>query len=236
MANWGDDNLSQFLDRVHANQQGNRVAYPAPYAALSKIDACFVKAGKNLVNPRSVMAAVLLLRAQYAFMAAAGMALAGPVVETFTMMRSVLEYAGYALVIHGSPELEDVFIWRHRSEAELKAQKKAFNSAAARAAVARADAKLAAIFDDLYQRTLDFGGHPNPHAVFSAMQLDEGKETGGLTALALSTDSRVVAHALKSAAQVGLTALHIFQHIFMEKFELLGLRIEIEELRQNADL
>jgi hypothetical protein len=41
------------------------------------------------------MAGVLFLRCQYTYKAAAGMALSGQVVETFVMMRSCLEYAGY---------------------------------------------------------------------------------------------------------------------------------------------
>jgi len=37
--------------------------------------------------------------------------------------------------------------------------------------------------------------------------------------------------AMKSTAQVGLTALFIFQHIFKAKFEPLGIREEIDRLR-----
>ena len=45
------------------------------------------------------MTGVVLLRSQYAYKAAAGMALAGQVAEAFVIMRSCLEYAGYALRI-----------------------------------------------------------------------------------------------------------------------------------------
>lgn len=236
MANWGDDNLSRFFDRVHANQKANRTNFAGPYSILQTIDDCFVRAGKNLINPKPIMVGILLLRAQYAFKTAAGMALAGQVVETFNMIRSVLEYAGYALVMSETPALEDVFIFRHRGEAELKTQKKAFNSGAIRETVARYDTKLAEIFDEMYQRTIDFGGHPNPHATFSAMQMDDKGGETGITALALSADPAVLAHAMKSAAQIGLTALCIFQNVFKEKFELLGIRADIAALKQRAGL
>ena len=236
MPKWGDDTLSRFLDAVHANQRANCVNFAMPYAILSRIDDCFVKAGKNLINPNPVMAGVLLLRSQYAFKAAVGMALAGQIVETFTMMRSVLEYAGYCLVIFESPSLQEVFMNRHQSDAEMKAQKEAFKISAVRTSIARFDAKLAEIFDEMYQRAIDFGGHPNPHATFSAMQMDDHDGITGITALALSNDPAALAHAMKSAAQVGLTALHIFQHVFKEKFELLGIRAEIDALKQGANL
>jgi len=38
---------------------------------------------------------------------------------------------------------------------------------------------------------------------------------------------------MKNVAQVGLTALFIFQHIFKAKFELLGIREEMDKLRSE---
>jgi len=236
MDEWGDDNLSKFLEMVHSNQKANRINFAGPYATMRRIDDCLVKAGKNLIGPKPMMAGVLLLRAQYAYKTAVGMALAGQVVEAFVMMRSVLEYAGYALIIFDQPTLEDVFILRHKGETELKAHKKAFTSGAIRDVLARYDQKLAELFDIFYQRTIDFGGHPNPHATFSAAQIDGRDGQTGFTALAITKDQIVLAHAMKSAAQVGLTALHILQHVFKPKFEILGIRAEIDALRLDAGL
>src|SRR5579863_279048 len=103
MTKWGDDNLTKFLETAHANQQANLVNFQAPYTILQKINDCMVRAGENLVNPNPVICGVLLLRCQYAYKTAVGLALAGQVVETFTMIRSALEYAGYALVIFEKP-------------------------------------------------------------------------------------------------------------------------------------
>ncbi len=236
MSTWGDDNLSQFLDRVHQNQQGNRVNFDGPYLILSRIDMCFVTAGKNLVNVKPVMAGLLFLRCQYAFKAAAGMALSGQIVEAFVMTRSALEYAGYTLLIAKTPGLEAVWMDRHQGEANTKAQKKAFQIAEVQKCIEGVDRTLAGIFADLYRRSIDFGGHPNPHATFSAMQMDDRDGMTGITALALSTEPAPLAHAMKSVAQAGLTALHLFQHVFKEKFELLGIRSELESLRLNAGL
>jgi hypothetical protein len=236
MANWGEDSLSQFLDMVHANQKANRVNFAPAYDTIQRINEALAKAGKNLVNPQPVMAGILLLRCQYAYKAAAGLALAGQVVETFAMMRSALEYAGYALVIFEDRSLEDVFISRHMSEAQMKIQKEKFKISNVRATIARYDPKLAENFDTFYQRTIDFGGHPNPHATFSAMQMDERGGETGITAVALSTDPQILAHALKSVAQVGLTVLYILQHIFSAKFELLGIRSEIDAIRNQGGL
>ena len=50
--------------------------------------------------------------------------------------------------------------------------------------------------------------------------------------LALTTEELPLRHAMQNTAQVGLTALLIFQHIFKEKFKSLGIRTEIDVLRK----
>jgi len=97
------DNLSPFLERVAANQKANIAKFSAPYQLLRRVDTCLSTAGKNLINPKPVLAGLMLLRCHYAYKAAAGMALSGQVVEAFVMMRSCLEYAGYALAIFKTP-------------------------------------------------------------------------------------------------------------------------------------
>jgi hypothetical protein len=82
-----------------------------------------VLGGKNLVNPKPVMTGPLFLRSQYAYKTAAGMALAGQIVEAFVMLRSCLEYSGYAIAIFAAPTLEEVFLKRHFDAAGMKAQK-----------------------------------------------------------------------------------------------------------------
>ncbi len=230
-------NLREFLDRVHENQKANFVNFAPAMAVIEKMDACLLTAGKQLVNTKPIMTSVMLLRCQYAFKTAAGFALAGQVVETFVMLRSVLEYAGYALVIFETPSLEEVFINRHLSDAQMKEQKSHFRISEVRSTIARYDAKLAENFDLFYNRAIDFGGHPNPHATFSAMTMDDKDDgTTGITTLALSGDPKVLAHAFKSVAQVGLTVLYILQHAFKAKFELLGIRAEIDALRSQGGL
>ena len=91
--------LQGFFDTLRSAQQANRAIFADWYDIIERIDRCFVRVGENLINPKPVMTGNLLLRCKYAFRTAAGMALAGQIVEAFVMQRSVLEYAGYCLVI-----------------------------------------------------------------------------------------------------------------------------------------
>jgi hypothetical protein len=231
-----EDSLAKFLELARSNQLAMQSMQPDWYAVIETIDSSFVRVGKNLVNPQPAMLGVLFLRCLYAFRTAAGLALAGQAIEVFVILRSVLEYAGYALLIHDEPKLENIWLSRHVSQLEKSTQKNSFTISKVKAALKRYDSRLSEIFDESYERTVDFGGHPNPHAAFSALIINENDGQTTLAALAFSNDEAVVQHALKSTGQIGLTALHIFQHPFKAKFELLGIRQVMEELRATGKL
>jgi hypothetical protein len=236
-----DKSLARFLETVYANQQGNRQRFPEWYRIIQRVDDCFVKVGKHLYNQKPVLTGPLFLRSQYAYKTAAGMTLAGQVAESFVMMRSCLEYAGYALAIFADPRLEDapsreeVFVNRHVDDASMKAQKEEFKIANIRETIAVFDQKLANIFKFLYDRTIDFGGHPNPYGMLSAMNIGmDNEEMTSITTLALTVEATPLEFSMKSVAQVGLTSLYVFQHIFKAKFELLGVRAEMDALRKEG--
>jgi hypothetical protein len=232
-----EKSLQSFFDAVRTNQRANSKIFPDWTSIIERIDRCFVRAGQSLHDPKPLMSGLLLDRCPYAFKTASGMALAGQVVEVFPILRSVLEYAGYCLLLCKTPELQRVFIFRHASDAEMKAQKRAFTIKAVREVVTRHDARLAVLYADLYQRTIDFGAHPNPHAIFSAMApLDEREGQAGLMTMALYSEPKILVHAFKSTGQVGLAALHVLQYAFRSDFERLGIGREIEEIAKAGML
>jgi hypothetical protein len=222
------DELTQFFATVTHNQKANIAAFPNWYRLVRRVNDCFQRAGANLENPSPLMSAILMLRCQYAYKAAAGMAFSGQVVETFPMLRFCLECAGYAIVIFRDPELQTVYMSRHVDEAGMEAQKRKFTIGELRKSIMAVNQAVGATFDGLYQRTIDFGGHPNPHAMMSAIEM--GQASGGFSALALSTDHQVLQHAMKSTAQAGLCALLIFQHVFRSTFKSLGVTADIDAL------
>jgi hypothetical protein len=220
--------LEQFFDIVRSNQRANRVRFPEWYDIIERIDGCLARAGKDLITrPTHIMTASLLFRCQYAFKTAAALALAGQVVEAFVMQRSVLEHAGYCLLIFEKPELENVFLGRHISVEQMKEQKDAFKIGLVKAAIQRFNAPLADIFGENYQHSIDFGAHPNPAAVLSATISGECDGEHGIATLATATDPKTVVFVLKSTARVGLTALGVLEEVFKERFQSLGIRREI---------
>lgn len=234
--NWGDDELSKFLTSAHINQRTSHRTLRPDYEILRELDALFLFAAERLRNPTPAITGTLYLRAFYAYRAAAGLALAGQVVEAFAIMRVALESAGYCLRVAKDPSLEEVLISRHAGAAEMKKQKTAFKMENVIASIAKSDGKLAQVFKDFYQRTIDFGGHPNQHALFAPMDMVERDGEVMLTSFAFAVDEINLRHAIRSTAQVGLTSLHVLQHVFTAKFELLGIRERLAVLRSYSGL
>jgi hypothetical protein len=71
------------------------------------------------------------------------------------MMRSCLEYAGYALAIFKDPALESFFTNRHVSQADMTAQKTAFRISEIKKAIESFDSKLAELFQMPVRRGRD---------------------------------------------------------------------------------
>ena len=234
---WGDDDLLEFLEAVRHQQFAtfaNNVG--GVYGTIREIDACFVKITQNLTHPKNLLGAVLLVRSHAAYRAACGTAMGTQLPETFVLLRSCLEYAGYGLHVNANPQLGETETWvrRHDDAAALKAMKKAFLGVEVEETIVARDKELGRIYKDLYERTIDFGGHPNLRGVISNILFqEESPDKRQLQPIYLHGDENVVAHALKTAAQVGLCSLYLFQHVFEQRFLLLQLRDRLMELRKR---
>ena len=231
---WGDDKLSEFLEAVRSQQFAtfaNDVG--GFYSVIREVDLCFVKITENLTNPKNLLAAVLLVRSHAAYRAACGTAMGTQLPETFVLLRSCLEYAAYGLHLNANSSFGETWLKRHDDAAALRAMKKAFLGVEVEHTILATDKELARIYKDLYERTIDFGGHPNLRGVISNMLLNEAPDKRQLQPIYLHANESTVLHALKTTAQVGVCSLHLFQHILPERFMLLGIREKLIELRNR---
>lgn len=230
---WGKDELSKFLQETHQQQYATFHNKRAAVARLVAIDDLFVRVSKAWVNPPSEIAAMLFLRCHAAFRAAAGEAMAGQVVESYRQCRGMMENAAYAAHIHRNPSLARVWLDRHIDEAGMKASKKAFRHDLVVNSVSAVNKHAGKRFEDLYQRTIDFGGHPNERSVTGSMKMIEEPERRVMLAVMLHGDDAALDMALKSVAQCAMVSLEMLQVIYNAKFELLGINAEMLELRKG---
>ncbi len=83
----------------------------------------------------------------------------------------------------------------------------------------------------LYQRTIDFGGHPNERSVTGSMKMTKQDDRREMLAVMLHGDDVAFNSGLKSVAQCAMVSLEMLQAIFNARFELLGVNEAMIELR-----
>ena len=230
---WAKDELTKFLQETHQQQYASFHNKKEAVVRLVAIDELFVRVSKNWLNPPSEVEAMLFLRCHAAFRAAAGEAMAGQAVECYRQCRGMLENAAYAVHIRRDPSLAIVWLNRHQDEAGMKASKKAFQHIAVAASVAAANQDAGKRFEDLYQRAIDWGGHPNERSVTGNMKMLKEPDRRVMLAIMLHGDGIELDMALKSVAQCGMVSLELLQVLYNAKFELLGINSAMLHLRKG---
>jgi Zn-finger nucleic acid-binding protein len=230
---WGADELTAFIEAAHRNQYATFFRKRPATQRLVAIDSEFAKVTKGWVNPASEILAMLFVRCHGAFRTSAGLAMAGQAAETYVQCRAMLEQGAYAVHIHRDPSLGMVWLDRHESVKQMAAQKSTFSYSRVAASVAAANRHAGKRFEDLYQRTIDFGGHPNERSITGNMKMVEEADRRVMQAVLQHEDGPELDMALKTVAQCGMVALEMFQVIYNAKFELIGVNAAMLELRKG---
>jgi hypothetical protein len=135
--------------------------------------------------------------------------------DSFALQRACLENAGYAKLIATNRELSALWLQRDKKVAEVRKQ---FTNKAVREAIAKDDEPLSKVYQELYERSIDFGAHPNEKGVLGSV-VPGSINTGTLQVTMLAGDSIQLQHGLKNCAQTAVCALKIFNLIFRVQFE-----------------
>jgi len=230
---WEADELSRFLEAAHHNRIASFATKKLAYGKLSSIDSCFLSISNDWLNPASLITPHLFVRAHSSFRAACEHALAGQLAEVFPLTRITLEYAAYALHLYDKPHLEEIWLKRHDSDAALRVVKNEFTIANIRNTITKYNQHGAKVFNNLYQRAIDFGGHPNEGALSTNLRSIESNERREYLQICMHGNGLQMDYGLKTTAQTGVCALETLQDVFKARFELRGIRQKLLELRKG---
>jgi hypothetical protein len=230
---WGQDELSKFLQETHQQQYATFHNKREATGRLVAIDELFVRVSKGWINPKSEIAAMLFLRCHAAMRAASGEAMAGQVVESYRQCRGMMENAAYAIHIHRNPHLGKVWLNRHVDKAGMKASKTSFQHIEVLESVKAANVHAGERFEQFYQRSIDFGGHPNERSVTGSMKMTKAAGRREMLAVMLHGDDAAFNLGLKSVAQCALASLEMLQVVFNARFVLLGVNAAMLDLRRG---
>lgn len=134
-------------------------------------------------NAMSPMQAPLAMHGFLMYVSAIRVALSGNPAATFPVLRAALESSCYAFLMGEEPALGTLWLERDKGEDVRRACRRRFASAVKDAAqkIQAKDRVVAGTeewINDLYDASIDFGGHPNPKAILPYIQLENQRPDG----------------------------------------------------------
>ena len=186
-----------------------------------------------LPTPQTSVPLLMFFRAHAAYRAACALGMAGMTVEGMAVLRLSLEFAAYACFLKENPQL--AMVWWDR-DVNKKTKQKArdeFPAGEMKRAVKRLNEGLGKNYEDLYDRTIQWGGHPNEKTVTQSLGLKFRPGETVLEQVYLQGDGIPLDHWIRTGSQVGICVLKIFEHVHHERFEKLNVRARIDPLAQG---
>ena len=233
---WGQPKLPTFLETMWANTIAT-FANKLEVHRLCRIDDLMfdITSDWDIAAPTIEDLGPLLMffRAHSAFRGACGLGMGGMTVEGMAVLRLSLEFAGYACLLNEKPALARVWWDRDVDEKSRKQARKEFTTGAIIGAIKKLDQKLGEIYETLYDRTIQFGGHPNEKTITQNLRLDKAPTQTILEQAYLQGDGLVLDHWIRTANQIGICVLKVFEHVDHERFKTLNVRSRIETLAQR---
>jgi hypothetical protein len=236
---WGTDNLSDFVSKAQHNIYAsfNNTEPKKAYELLSDVNDAFNLMSINLHYPSGqeyILPGMLFIRSHSNYLGALRMSLAGQLPESFMLMRGCLETSLYGLHMFVNPSDAEIWINRHDSVKSLAKVKSTFTIRNVLETLKTKDRSLEESIGKLYDTTIDFGGHPNERAILSMMEFKTRDNHDKLFMQNYLTHSTpVYFNCLKSNAEIGVGALLIFQLVFRERFDILGISEKLERFKEK---
>jgi hypothetical protein len=147
------------------------------------------------------------------------------------VLRGCIESALYGFYLSKNKNSHETWLNRHASEKALKLVNDEFKIVNLFAVLKTTDLQIHDAAKILYDRTIDFGAHPNELALTSLLRKNEEEDLIQFDLLYLSGDTPAFRFALKTTAQIGLCALLIFKNVYSKRFSLLGLDEKLARLK-----
>lgn len=225
--------MSAFLEVAEQNSYASFVA-GGTFSLLQDLNETFLVARDALDGFKADSSSPpLFLMAHSSFLGAVRLGISGQAPESFMVLRGCLERALYAFHLFKNPQLTRVWLSRGLGEKEREASKEEFKTWRVFKTLRGDDMALSDRLGELYERTIDYGAHPNAYSYLTNVEVtvSDGTQVRDLNYLNPASDSFELC--LRSSAQVGVIVLLVFAKIFGMRFELLGVIARVERLAKG---
>lgn len=176
---------------------------------------------------------IFTLLAHAAYRAAAGLAMSTQSATAFAAMRQCLENALYCLYINQHPDSLETWIKRDVDQEAKQKMRSEFTIGNLKKTLEAVDPATCKVWSKMYDKTIDFGAHPNPSALVSALKMHEGEKSIRFQVSYLTKEPEVIRGTMKSVAQTGVCSLLILRNVFPRRFDELGMTKSLQQLQQG---
>jgi hypothetical protein len=230
---WGSDRFTDFLDLTRRQQFATFVNFRQHYDKMIDVDEAFLRVHENLVDPEDLTAPFFTLLAHAAYRAAAGLAMSTQAAPAFAAMRQCLENALYCVYINRRPASLETWIKRDVDEAAKQKMRSEFTIANLKKTLMEVDPDTCKLWSRMYEKTIDFGAHPNPAALVSALKMHETDKSMRFEVSYLTKETKVIRGTMKSVAQTGVCSLLVIRNVFPKRFDELGMTKSLQNLQEG---
>lgn len=213
-----DRPLTGFFQTALENRYATFFHHRTTVECLVKIDGK-IMALEGAVDPEYPVSTMLAFRSLGAFRAACEHALAGQVGEIFPLARACIENAAYAVYLAGDETLAVAWLQRHESEETLRKMRgRDWHHATVRDAIIARSPEIGALFGELYQFFIDFGGHPNERgAALNARMVKRDDGSIQIEQTLLHGNGPQLAFGIQAAMDAGSCALALLRLVFRQQ-------------------
>ena len=232
-AGWGEDCLSEFVDLARHNLFATFDNKKPQYAKLQNIDDVYLQLLDDLTDPDDPLVAVLGLRSHAAYRGAVILAMMGLLVEASAVCRTMLESAGYALIVSCKPTLGEVFLNRSSSISGRNRVRREFSHSKVVATLNTLDHEKAKRYSKLYETLIDFGGHPNEQGVTGSLTIEESESLKRISSQYLHGDGIALDFSMKTIARTSVCALETLELAMEREFRERGASSALATLQRG---
>lgn len=230
---WGKPKLTSFFEDAWANAIAS-FANKSECHRLCRIDDLIFEIAQDwrgkAPTVETIVALLMFFRAHSAFRSSAMLGMSGATVEAMAVLRLALEFTGYSALVAQTPEFAKLWWNRDNDPDSKKKFVRAFTHGAIRSALERYNKSLSEAYEALYERTIQFGGHPNEKAVSANIRIQEGLRETKIDQVYLQGDGLALDQWIRTANQTGICILRTFVHIHPKRFEELDVERKIVPL------
>jgi hypothetical protein len=137
------------------------------------------------------------------------------------------------LYLARNPASREVWLRRHDDDESKRRVGQEFRISALLQHAATIDPAEGAVAQTLYERTIDYGAHPNEMALMQTLNLDRKPTEVRFTVSYLQGLGLPMQLSLKSAAQIGVCTLALFRLLLPERFAILGIEHDLIIAKQG---